>query len=287
VLPIFRMKRQTPSERLQARQSFDVHQIMIRLIPLLFILTCQYTFADVDGTIVLLPKNWDHKSTLPVAIWLHGYGANPSKIRTDAHYQAAADTLNIAVIGIPATRKVGPDSFVWTDDTIFDSEHVEQALSETEVRLGTKFGAKALFGFSQGAVVAAELAARYPSKYAGAIILSPGADIFPLATVASEQNKLQKYFISTGAGEALGNLRFARAYRKILSELGSTVVYREVPGMTKHDRPPDWPDRFREWTSLILNIDRKANNQSPEPPVMPVTPAIGEPVAPTTAAAHL
>jgi len=169
----------------------------------------------------------------------------------------------IAVVGVPATREVGLDSFVWTEVPDFDFDQIQKALREAERRSGAKFGPKVLLGFSQGAVVAAELAARYPRIFAGAILLSPGADIFPTPIGASEDNRCQRYFISIGSDEAEMNLKFARAYRKVLSELGSTVIYREVVGMKKHDRPPDWPDRFREWSAAILGHERKTPNVTP------------------------
>lgn len=231
----------------------------MRLFALLLVIVCQSLRAGVDATVVVLPKGWDHKSPLPVAIWLHGYGANPSRIRDDAFYQATADALKIAVVGVPATREVETNAFVWAEVPAFDFDQVQKALREAERRSGATFSEKALFGFSQGAVVAAELAARYPEIFAGAIVLSPGADIFPTSIGGAEGNRRQRYFISTGAEEAAGNLQFARAYRKILSALGSTVIYREVLGMKQHDRPPDWPERFQEWTAMILQPKKDPN----------------------------
>lgn len=229
--------------------------IDIRAFLALLLLSTQATYAGVDATLVLVPKSWDHTSALPVAVWLHGYRANPSRILEDANYQITADSLNIAIVGVPATREAGSNSYIWSELPEYDLERVQKSLSEAERRLGAKFSSRVLFGFSQGAVVAAELAARYPTIFEGAIVLSPGADIFPTPIAATDGNKRQKYFISTGAGEAPGNLRFAREYHKILSALGSQVTYREVPGMHEHGRPPDWPDRFREWVSAILTTE--------------------------------
>jgi len=225
------------------------------LLCLLTLAIATISRASIDATVTLLPKSWDHRSPLPVAIWLHGYGANPSRLITDAFYQEAADKLLIAVVGVPATREVGKDSFIWSDLPEFDLAQVEKSLAESHRVTGATFTRKALFGFSQGAVVAAELAARYPDEFDGAIVLSPGADVFPLEFDATKASSDQHYFISVGAQEAAGNTSLARRYRDLLVKLGAKVVYFEVPGMKKHDRPPGCPEKFASWNAIILRLN--------------------------------
>lgn len=229
---------------------------MIRQLLVILLSACS-ACAGVKSTIVLIPKTWDHHSPLPVSVWLHGYGANPSRLLEDAHYQSTADTLKIAIVGVPATREVADASFVWTDVPDLDLEQVEACLAEAERRSGAHFTARALFGFSQGAAVAAEISARYPSRFVGAIILSPGSDAYPLGFDRQDQNSGQHFYISVGALEHPGNLDFARRYRRVLTSIGAAVEYREVVGMKEHNRPPDWPERFRDWTAVMLKVDVK------------------------------
>jgi len=208
----------------------------------------------IEATLVLLPHTWDHKSSLPVAIWLHGYRANPTDLSASPHYQAAADALGIAIVGVPATRAEDPSSFIWAIDTRLDSDRVEQALKEASRRTGVNFSRRVLFGFSQGAVVALELAARFPRRYAGAIALSPGGNTYTPPMEGTLLNKQQTYFISIGAGELDRRVQLARQYLGTLKNLGAHVQYREVAGMSEHTRPPDWSVRFREWTAAILGM---------------------------------
>jgi len=210
--------------------------------------------GGLDATVVLLPRNWDHKSALPVAIWLHGYRANPSDLTVTLHYQSTADILGIAIVGVPATREEGPSTYIWANDSELDGERIEQALREATRRTSATFKRRVLFGFSQGAIVAVELAARYPDRFSGAIALSPGGSLFPTPIEASSFNHHQIYFISIGAQDLQRRTAMARRYRQLLSDLGARVYYREVEGMSEHARPPDWPERFKEWTATILRI---------------------------------
>jgi predicted esterase len=210
--------------------------------------------AGLDATVVLLPRSWDHKSALPVAIWLHGYRANPFDLTVASHYQSTADTLGIAIVGVPATREEDPSTYMWTNDSRLDGERVEAALHEASDRTGATFSRRALFGFSQGAVVAAELASRFPGRFSGAIILSPGGNIFSPLIAPKPAHREQTFFISIGAEELQRRVLVARQYRQLLGDLGAHVSYREVAGMSEHARPLDWPIRFQEWTASILGI---------------------------------
>ena len=131
-------------------------------------------YGGIEDTLVLLPKSWDHKAKLSVAIWLHGYGADPSTLSKDAHYQETADALGIAIVGIPATHQLGANSYEWREEPDADLAQVNRGLQE--------------------------------------------------------------------------------AHQKILTDIGSSVTYREVPGMKKHGRPPDWPEKFRTWTGMLLSV---------------------------------
>jgi predicted esterase len=159
-------------------------------------------------------------------------------------------------VGIYATNQIGNDRFEWSELSTFDYAQVSESLEIAERNNHIRFGKKALFGFSQGGCVAAELSSRYPQIFAGAVILSPGANTHPGPLPFQEGNRYQKYYLSCGADEAPGNLAFTHSYAKYLSITGASVHSREVPGMKDHTRPPDWADRFPEWIAAILAIQR-------------------------------
>jgi predicted esterase len=210
--------------------------------------------ADVKPPLVLLPKNIAANELLPVAVWLHGYGANPSIIMDEPTYQAVADRLHIAIVGVYATNKIDDESYEWSVLPPFDYSQVMESLANAERTRRVRFSGKMLFGFSQGGCVAAELSSRYPKVFLGAIVLSPGARSLPGALPVLEGNAKQLYYLSCGAGEAAKNIEFTRSYSGYLSKTGAKVHSREVQGMKTHARPPDWPERFPEWVAAILSI---------------------------------
>jgi predicted esterase len=203
--------------------------------------------AGVKPPLVVMPKGSEGADTLPVAVWLHGYGADPTKIITEPVYQATADRLHIVIVGVYATNDMQHDSYKWSELPTMDYDQVEESLKTVEREKHIHFSRKLLFGFSQGACVAAELSVRYPQEFSGAIILSPGGDTRPGPIPTRQGNEKQTFYLSCGAEEAPGNVLYTRAYAKYLSNIGATVHAREVPGMKDHTRPPDWPDRLPEW----------------------------------------
>jgi len=115
-----------------------------------------------------------------------------------------------------------------------------------------------LFGFSQGAMVAADLCSRYPDSYAGAIIMSPGGMTNPHpATTPVLLHKNQSFWVVCMADEHPGNVELTRFYAKHLKALGTQVTKIEYPGIKEHTRPPDFKERFPEWIAAILKIEAK------------------------------
>jgi len=228
----------------------------MQIVHIFFLLLATLTsgLADVKAPLVLLPRGMAANEALPVAIWLHGYGANPSKILEEPLYQAVSDRLHIAIVGVYATNQINSESFEWSELPTFDYSQITDSLVKAEQENHVKFSKKMLFGFSQGACVAVEIASRYPEVFSGAIVLSPGANQHPGPLLPHDANKRQIYYLSCGAAEAAGNLEFMRSYAIYLSKIGATVSSREVPNMKIHSRPPDWSDRFPEWAKVILGM---------------------------------
>jgi len=210
------------------------------------------TTVEAKAPLMVWPQSLKTGETLPVAVWLHGYGADPTKIVTEPMYQEVADRLHLAIAGVYATHPLAEDSYEWSEQPALDYEQVRQSLALAEADKGVHFSPKMVFGFSQGACVAAELAARHPAEFRGAIVLSPGANTRPAPLPVSPGQNGQIYYLSCGAGEAEGNVQFTERYARFLTQTGATVHSRLVPHMAKHGRPPDWPERFPEWVAAIL-----------------------------------
>jgi predicted esterase len=192
---------------------------------------------------------------VPVAIWLHGYRAFPSEMEDRAYYQGVADKLGVAIIGIPGTTMLEDGTPVWSEQPAADHAYIQDVLAGLPVAQKLDLQRVALFGFSQGAVVAADLAVRYPAAYRGAIIMSPGNLTGPKAEVTNpELNKKQTFFVLCGAKEHEGNVALTKDYADFLRKLTTHVTEREDPEQSKHTRPSDFRAQFPSWIAAILGL---------------------------------
>src|SRR4051812_9225706 len=114
----------------------------------------------------------------PVAVWLHGYrGYTPDgyfRGATAAAMQKHADEIGAVIIGFPATTDLGDNTQQWSEEPVADHAYVQAMIKEVGKNAKLDMSRAVLFGFSQGAMVAADLATQYPESYRGAILMSPG-----------------------------------------------------------------------------------------------------------------
>lgn len=216
----------------------------------------------VDSTdaefLVILPKGHDPSVPIPVAIWLHGYGADTMEISLfEEDYQKRANDLKIGFVGISATAKLEEGSYEWTEDLETDYQYLLEVFARNEDKITPKWGKVVLFGFSQGAKVAGDLAMNYPEKFSGAILMSPGGnknkpDSPP---VSDEKNTLQHFYCFVGKGEAYGNVSLTAKYKRAIEKLGASVEHKEYPGMEDHSTPPDFEEKLSGWIRKILQGD--------------------------------
>ncbi len=200
---------------------------------------------------------------LPVAVWLHGYrGYSPDGYfpgETAEAMQKHADALGAVIIGFPATTDLGDETQQWCEEPVADHAYIQDRLRVLTKGLKVDLKQVGLFGFSQGAIVAADLSTLYPDSYRGAILMSPGGMGSPKA---SEQklplHATQVYFCFCGADEHEGNVGLTKAYAEHLEKvLGATVTLKLYEGVSKHTRPPDFMTNFTTWMGAILKPDEK------------------------------
>ena len=199
----------------------------------------------------------------PVALWLHGYrgystdGYFPGE--TTAAMQKHADTLGAVIIGFPATTDLGDSTQQWSEEPIADHAYIQSRLKEIGKSVKLDLSRVGLFGFSQGAMVAADLATQYPESYMGAVLMSPGGMGRPKAAeVRKPEHEKQVYFCLCGAEENPANVGLTKGYAKHLEKvLGAKVTLKLYPGVAKHTRPADFMEKFPEWMAAILKLDEK------------------------------
>ena len=198
----------------------------------------------------------------PVALWLHGYrGYSPGGYfpgETPTALQQHADKLGAVIIGFPATTDLGDGTQQWSEEPVADHAYIQARLKAIARTNRIDLARVGLFGFSQGAMVAADLATSYPESYRGAILMSPGGMGSPKAADQRlPAHAKQVFFCFCGAQEQPGNVGLTKAYAQHLDKvLGAHVTLKLYDGVSKHTRPADFMAKFPEWRGEILKQDK-------------------------------
>jgi predicted esterase len=231
------------------------------VVAVLLLAITSHVYADKAKPFIFSPTKG--VELFPVVLWLHGYrgysaeGYFPGE--TAAAMQLHADELGAVIVGFPATTDLGDDTQQWSEEPVADHAYVQSRLKEIGKTANLDLSKVALFGFSQGAMVAAGLATTYPESYLGAILMSPGGMGPPKVTdVRKPQHEKQVFFCFCGADEHPANVNLTKAYAKHLDKvLGAKVTLKLYPGVSKHTRPSDFMEKFPEWMAAILKSDTK------------------------------
>jgi pimeloyl-ACP methyl ester carboxylesterase len=206
--------------------------------------------------LVYAPKHAEGK--LPVAVWLHGYRSFPGALDDAEFFQGVADRLRIAIVGIPGTTTLDDDTLQWSEEPVADQAYIQSVLRALSSEYRLDLERVALFGFSQGAMVAGDLSLLYPHSYLGALIMSPGGFTSPhLPDVKDTFHSRQHYFSVCGALEHPGNVGWTKRYAAAARQFTDFSMLKLYDGVKQHTRPPDFKDRFPEWISEILGIQKK------------------------------
>jgi predicted esterase len=228
---------------------------MRSLLAVAFVFWCGAVSAK-PAPVFYFPSGAEGK--LPVAVWLHGYRSFPGALSDAEYFQSVAERLKIAIIGIPGTTTLDDETLQWSEEPVADHAYIQAVLADLADRHPLDLGHVALFGFSQGAMVAGDLSLLFPASYRGALLLSPGgmtAPHFPQSRKAEHAG--QVYVSVCGAGEHPGNVRLTKAYAAAAKEVTEKVELKLYPGMKEHTRPPDFKVRFPVWIGTILDVSPK------------------------------
>ena len=204
------------------------------------------------ATSLVLPKKYVPGKPIGVVIGLHGLGHSQEFIGPGD--QPFADELDVAFLGVSGTIPTGRSSYVWAEDPEKDGAHVRQALRSVKDRVTVDPARILLFGFSQGAIAAFEIAFRYPDEFRGAIPISPGGKKFvdfdrfkPV-----EANRSQGYVLLCGAAEAPGNVLITEKMAEFARNSGCRVQLFLAPRQEAHTFPEDFSEKFGERIRFIL-----------------------------------
>ncbi len=76
--------------------------------------------------------------------------------------QEHANILGAVIVGFPDTIEVGDGTHKWSEDPALDYNYIQDQLKEIAKETKLDLTRVALFGFSQGAKVAGDVASQYP-----------------------------------------------------------------------------------------------------------------------------
>jgi len=207
--------------------------------------------SGVNSTAVVTPNGYTAGEPITVLVGLHGLGSNPEDFVDGM--QEAADACDLAFVGISGTIPRGKSSYVWSDDPKENAQRVASGLQEVSDRVRIDPERIILYGFSQGGLVAAELVARHPDRYAGAISLSSGGNELLLDEVTpTELLKTRGVVCLCGAEEHPLTLLFTSRIAHWFESAGARVQHKTYPGMYQHTFPPDFYEKLPEWVAFIL-----------------------------------
>jgi len=167
-------------------------------------------------------------------LMLHGRGATPGSVLALAREFDASGVAYLAPAA--ANRTWYPDPFTAPIES--NQPHLDSALATVEKRLAEIEDAEiptertVLLGFSQGACLAAEFAARNPRRYGGVVALSGGL-IGPEVSADEYAGTLDGTPAFVGCSDADPHVPLERvdATGDVLEELGADVTERIYPGM--------------------------------------------------------
>lgn len=211
--------------------------------------------SGYSETSLVMPQNAVPHTPIPVFIGLHGLGDNARQFVSPERYQVMADKMGVAVLGVSGTRCRGKHTFVWSEDPSQDMARIDAALSEVAAQLTPAEGQLVLFGFSQGGMVSAELVARHPQRFAGAILLSPGSvsGADPSRLPRFPEGRRPGLVAVCGAGEHRATVNFTKGYAAAYQSRGARLYLKVYPGMKQHTFPPDFSEKFPVWGKFVLD----------------------------------
>jgi predicted esterase len=224
---------------------------------LAYLRKCQqyWETSGFSETALILPRQAATDQPIPVFIGLHPAGHFAHGFLDAAASQALADEMGVAFLAVSGTIPYGKETFAWSEDPAKDLARIDAALEEVKDRLTPAEGQMVLYGFSQGAWVAGELAARHPDRFAGAIVMSPdrrSSAKLP-ALEARDEHRRQGLVAVCGEEETPETVRMTKAFAERFAKLRARVSQTLYPGKETHSLPPDYVRKLPVWGRFILD----------------------------------
>jgi predicted esterase len=162
---------------------------------------------------------------------------------------ALANATKCPVVGVSGTVPLGPSRFVWANDATGDAKRIADALKRFADRIAVSPGRVVLVGFDEGAQVALEVAARDGSTFAGAVALSPSAEV--KLDPAVKPSTKSRFVLTMGTRETF-NREVVKQDRQYLTATKAAFEYVEIPN-GEHRLPADLLTTLPKWVEYVLD----------------------------------
>lgn len=217
--------------------------------------TTYFATTPITRTVIVVPKGYKIADPITTVVWLHGYLSGPDDF-VNAAAQKFADEMNVAIVGVSATKSRGPRSFSWAVNIDEDYKRVEAGLIEAGERVTIAKGKLIAMGFSQGGQLAVEIAVRHPDEFAGAIALSAGSRSQLEGLKPSEALKKRGFVVSVNGGENPGSVKLTAHDADWLRAADAKLIHKVYPDVATHSIPADFEERFPEWVKFVLDAGK-------------------------------
>jgi predicted esterase len=204
--------------------------------------------------IIAMPNGDAPAKGWPVVLFLHGYGVSNDDYETATKLVADYGYVGIAPCGIV----LAPGFYGWPEGAAAETHnYLRPLLEKYRTQKDIDFSQLYLFGFSQGATIAAGLVAAYPETYAGAVVYSPGGKSSAVSGAVNARGPARPLYVACGRNES----PFVKQRQKLLGDLWRKAKWplREESHPGGHELPADWDEQF----PLIIRWMLEQNKQLP------------------------
>jgi predicted esterase len=206
------------------------------------------------AAVVVAPRDYVASTPIGVLVGMHGLGSCAAAFVQVERFQSLADELHMAIVGIDGPLRTGKCTFSWSEDPARDADHIRRQLAGIADRVTTAPGELIVFGFSQGAQMAFEVAFSNPGEYRGAIVLSPGTlkDATLRELRPQPGNAKQAFVCTSGAEEHSGNVAAMLGDCNFARNGRAKIEIKLYEGVASHDLPGDFIESFPHWVRFIV-----------------------------------
>ena len=239
-----------PLERFQLNKTLRKDPEFSRLAQYAADFSAYWDSLERARILFAVPKQADFTKPVPLIFALHGYGSVPE----DFLSQSLADESGAIVVAISGTNARPSGGYSWSEIADADSLHLQFAEDFVKSKLpNLVVGPRLLFGFSQGAQMSLEIAARFPERYLGAAAFSPGTlGALDLAWLKPGTTLKKRYFVVHVNNEDPRNVAWAKSDNKRLKAAGASVEFELNMAIRSHGVPANYEQHLLRWVQRSL-----------------------------------